>query len=244
MFGNRWVSINFNIFPIWPDGRGHSTVLHAELRSEAWQRLFLHPAWRVQVNFEAVVTLMIVDWLLFQARPPQCCCLEPARTPSGLGLSASETILPPLLAIIVHPALHTVHHSEQCLMVLCGAFLLRLNSGCVPPLSSQWCLWKKLLTIFDRMWSTVTAFGQGVMRFENHIWRMLLLIQCVIKLNPSSVWSAHSKVTLYVPDMETCLWLLSTLLGVLLSRPPLKRACCSRPLFALRMRYATDMTYM
>ena len=148
----------------------------------------------------------------------------------------------------MHLTLHTVHHSVQCLIVVGGAFLLWLNSGCVPSLSSQWCLWMKLLTIIDRMWSIVTMFGQGVMRFENHIRRMLLLIQCVIKLNLSSVRSAHSKVTLYVPDMETHFWLLSTLLGVLLlSKPPQKRAFCSRPPFAVR--YATEcqwrqLTYM
>ena len=71
----------------------------------------------------------------------------------------------------------------------------------------------------DHYWPHVTMFSQGVMRFENHIQRMLLLIQCVIKLNLSSVWSANFKVTLSIPNIETHFWLLSTLLGVLLSRP-------------------------
>ena len=73
----------------------------------------------------------------------------------------------------------------------------------------------------DHYWPHVTMFGQGVMRFGNHIKRMLLLIQCVIKLNLSSVWSAYFKLTLCGFNTKTRFWLLSTLLGVLLSRPPL-----------------------
>ena len=95
-------------------------------------------------------------------------------------------------------------------------FLLRLNSGCVPhppyPPSDA-------CEEVDHYWPHVTMFSQGVMRFENHIHWMLLLIQCVIKLNLSSVWSANFKVTLSIPNIETHFWLLSTLLGVLLSRP-------------------------
>ena len=94
-------------------------------------------------------------------------------------VSASETIF---------PSAH-IRPCTPCITVCnvwwsFGVFLLRLNSGCVPPLSSQWCLWKTIIAI-------------DVVRFENHIQRrMLLLIQCVIKLNLPSVWSAHCKVTL------------------------------------------------
>ena len=44
-------SIYINSLSTSTDGRGHPAVLHAELRPQARQRLLLHPAWRVQVNF-------------------------------------------------------------------------------------------------------------------------------------------------------------------------------------------------
>jgi len=54
-----------------------------------------------------------------------------------------------------------------------------------PPYPPSDACERPLLTACDPM---VTMLGQGVMRFENHIQRrMLLLIQCVIKLNLSSV---------------------------------------------------------
>ena len=52
------------------DGRGHSAILHAELCSQAWQRLLLHPAWCFQVFYTLLLFVLLFyifyDALLFR----------------------------------------------------------------------------------------------------------------------------------------------------------------------------------
>ena len=129
-------SIYINSLSTSTDGRGHPAVLHAELRPQARQRLLLHPAWRVQVNFPISLLQSKSNWSV-----------------SGW----FSTMLPPRSQVRVcfrdnfppsapeHLALYTVYHCVQCLVVIwpsCDLNAWTHQWLCPPSTPSVACEWR------------------------------------------------------------------------------------------------------